>query len=154
METKSLLENTVVERLRKLGFHKAASDLSSLMVKKRKLAIAYEHYRYVKPEKVAQFNAELLKQTVKNSNSIANMEYQRLEFVPIEHYHAVPPEDVLQKLEEAQGRKCFDSFEVAYIKNVKDPLLFGRIDGTPNRFFVAQWDNDVSITDLLEDNEG
>jgi hypothetical protein len=47
---------------------------------------------------------------------------------------------------------CFDSFEIAKIqwkREIKDPILFGRIDGCPDRFYVSQWDDDVRIEDIL-----
>lgn len=145
---------TTAEQLGRLGFKKAAKDLGDIVARQRKLALAYEHYRYVLPEHVRNFNAKLLAKTGKNMNDLMTMEYQALVFTPIKDYEKVPPQDVLEKLETAQERKCFDSFEVAYIKNVKDPLLFGRISKCPSRFFIAQWDDDVSINDLLKENEG
>ncbi len=141
------------ERLEKLGFTKAAKDLSGLLVKKRKLAIAYEHYRFVTPENVSAFNQKL-KKAGKNMDDINRQEYQMLAFTPIGDYETVPPDHVLTNLETAQGRGCFDAFEIGYIKNIKDPLLFGRVTGTPNRFFIDQWDDDVKIDDLLRENEG
>lgn len=141
-------------RLGKLGFSRASKELSSLMERKRKLALAYEHYRFVTPDKIAKFNAELRAKTGKNMQDAYNMTYQVLDFVSIENYEHVPPDSVLANLEIAQERKCFDAFEVAYIKNVKDPLLFGRVNGTPNKFFIDQWDTDISIDDLLKANEG
>lgn len=143
-----------VGRLEALGFTKVATELGNILSMKRKLALAYELYRYVTPDNVEVFNEKLRAQTVKNPNDPWKISYQRLDFVPISNYEKAPPEDVLVKLEEAQGHKCFDSYEVGYIRNVEDPLLFGRIDKCPNRFFIAQWDTDVSIDDLLKANEG
>lgn len=143
-----------VDRLARLGFLRVASDLVEILETKRKLAVAYEFYRYVTPEKIALFNMELMKKTGKNMGDAWAMEYQRLDFTPIGAYEAVPPEGVLTKLEEAQDRQCFDAFEIAAIKNVKDPLLFGRVKGSPNYFFIDQWDDDVSIDQLLKENEG
>ena len=142
------------DRLAKAGFVKAAQDLRVMLTKKRKLAIAYELYRFVTPENVAKFNADLLKKTGKNLNDAWNQEYSVLAFVPIQSYGSVPPDEVITKLEEAQSHKCFDQYEVAYILDVKDPLLFGRVEGSPNRFFIAQWDDDVKIDDLIKENEG
>lgn len=142
------------EWLEKVGFTRAAADVKELVSRKRKLALAYEHYRFVTPENVDKFNAELRAKTGKNMSSTLYMEYQILGFVSIQNYEKVPPESVLKNLEIAQGHKCFDSFEVAYIRNVKDPLLFGRVEKCPNRFFIDQWDDDVCIDDLLKANEG
>lgn len=144
----------VVSRLESLGFKQAAHDLKEKVTVAKKLMIAYEHYRYVRQEKIDSFNKELMKMTGKNMESMARMEYQTLAFKGIGEYENAPPESVLVNLEIAMGRECFDQYEVAYIKNVKDPLLFGRIKGCPDRFFIDQWDDDVKITDLIGPLEG
>lgn len=141
-------------RLEKLGFKTAGTQLAQLLESKRKLMLAYEHYRCVTQENIDKFNAELLAKTGKKMNNPMEMSYQKLAFTSIGDYEKVPPEDVLAALETAQERKCFDSYEVGYIKDVKDPLLFGRVKETPNRFFIAGWDDDITIDQLLEENEG
>lgn len=158
METKEGMagwtwKNKKAEFLHGLGFKAAAAGLEKKALRAKKLMLAYEHYRFVRQEHIAAFNAKLMK-AGKNMDNINLMEYQRLEFVPTEYYQNVPPADVLEALGVAQKRECFDSFEVAYIKNIKDPLLFGRIDQCADRFFIAEWDSDVSIKDLLKENEG
>lgn len=50
--------------------------------------------------------------------------------------------------------KCFDSFSVAHIAEVKDPILFGEIAECTDKFFIAQWDEDVKIEDILTEKEG
>lgn len=154
METATKTQVARTVRLAELGLTRASADLATLLTRKRKLAVAYEHYRYVTPENVAAFNKRLLEKTGKNMQSVQNMEYQVLDFTPIADYPTVPPDDVLTQLEVAHGRECFDAFEIAHIRNVKDPILFGRVDGTPNRFYVAQWETDISIDDLIKENEG
>ena len=57
-------------------------------------------------------------------------------------------------LEEAKKLDCFDEFEIAYIAEVKDPILFGIVKGCSTKFYVAQWDDDVRIEDILAPNEG
>lgn len=154
METATMGQATRAVRLEKLGFKAAASELAILVKRKHNLMIAYENYRFVTPANIEKFNAALKKKTGKHLDDAWKQTYQVLAFTPIENYEKVPPEDVLQKLEMAQERKCFDNYEIAHIKEVKDPLLFGLVDGTANKFFIAQWDNDVSIDDLLKANEG
>lgn len=146
-------EPQAVTRLEALGFKKAAGILKEKSIKARKLALAYEHYRFVRQEKVDVFNNALKAKTL-NGKEPYNASWQTLAFAPIGEYEGAPPAEVLEALEVAQGRKCFDSYEVAHIRDVKDPILFGRIAGCPDRFFIGQWDNDVSIQDLLKDNEG
>jgi len=139
----------VVDRLEKLGFKAASAEVKELATRKRKMALAYELYRFVRPEKIQEFNAKLYKES-----RTSNGGYKMLDFQPIEHYKNVPPADVLNALEAAQGHKCFDKFDVAYIREVEDPILFGVINGCEDRFYIAQWDNDVKIEDILGPNEG
>lgn len=154
METQTKTQEGKAELLEKLGFKTLASELTRLKARKRKLALAYELYRFVRQEQVDKFNAELKKKTGENLGDAWSQSYQMLAFTPIESYDKVPPDSVLTSLGTAIEHKCFDNFEVAYIKNVKDPLLFGRVEGCSDRFFIDQWGDDVKITDLLKDNEG
>ncbi len=148
MEITTKQEPAVIDRLEKLGFKAASTKVKELSVKQRKMAIAYEHYRFVRPEKIEAFKQKLEKESRRGN------EYKTLAFTPVESYQEVPPPDVLEKMEVAVDRKCFDQFEVAHIINVKDPILFGRIKGCPDRFFIGQWDDDVRIEDILKPNEG
>lgn len=146
----------ITEQLEKLGFKTAADKVKKLTEKKRKLAIAYEHYRFVREEKIQDFNQKLKEKTFDRKKNGYEM-WQTLTFTPVENYEEVPPMDVLNLLEEAVGRNCFDSYEIAHIKSVvkvPDPILFGRINECPDRFFIGQWDDDVSIEDILKPNEG
>jgi hypothetical protein len=148
------------ERLEKLGFTKASEELKIKEELKRKMTIAYEHFRYVRPEKITAFNEKLKQETIKREgkkgvNLYEN--YDKLSFTSIKEYETIPPTDVLEKIEEAQEIGCFDEFEIAKIESVKeykDPIVFGKINGCSDLFFVAQWDNDVSIEDILMPNEG
>ncbi len=148
-------EQETIGKLEKLGFKTASDKVKKLSEKSRKLAIAYEHFRFVRKEKIADFNQKLKEKTMKRSNY--REEYQQLSFTPTENYSEVPPDHVLKSLEDALEKKCFDSFEIAHIVDVvkvPDPILFGRIEGCTDRFFIDQWDDDVSIQDILKDNEG
>jgi hypothetical protein len=60
---------------------------------------------------------------------------------------------VLEKMREAKKCNCFDSFEIAKIESIevkKDPILFGRVNECGDRFFIAQWDDDVTIEAIKE----
>lgn len=149
-------EKITHEELEKLGFKEVAGNLRTLAIKKKKMAIAYEHYRFVRQEKINEFNAKLRKNTEK-AGAYGYASWQTLTFTPVSNYTEVPPKHVLTKLAEAMERKCFDGFEIAHIVTeikVPDPILFGRIEGCPDRFYIDQWDNDVKIEDILKDNEG
>lgn len=135
-------------RLESLGFKRVVKKNEEVGILRIKLAIAYEHFRYVTQEKVDKFNQKLQTKTYNNGD------YKRLEFESIAKTELVPPGDVLTKLEEAKKLNCFDEFEVGYIAEVKDPIIFGRVKGCTTRFFIAQWDEDIRIEDILAPNEG
>lgn len=140
---------TAADRLEKLGFKRASSQVRVLAERKRKMMIAYENFRFVTEKKVQEFNAKL-RATARNTR----IAYNELYFTDVQAYEGVPPGHVLQAMEEAMNLGCFDKFEIAAIREVKDPILFGRITGCGDRFYIAQWDDDVKIEDILKPNEG
>jgi len=156
MTTKTEKLEVVADRLEQVGFKNASAQLKLKKIKAQKLAVAYELYRFVRQERIEEFNQELRRKTQNQSSSYM---YKTLDFCSIESYANCPPESVLLNLEKAQaltvaGVKVFDSYEVASIQEVKDPLLFGRVNGCSDYFFIDQWGDDVKITDLLKANEG
>jgi len=145
----------IVSQLERTGFTKAATLLKVKEVLWKKAIVAYEHYRYVKPEYIKAFDKRL-EQTTHKEDKWAYT-YDKLEFIAIKEYAKVPPAEVLDQLATAQQRGCFDAFEVCRIRSVKvvkDPILFGRVNGCPDRFYIAQWDDDVKIEDILEPGQG
>lgn len=140
-----------------LGFNAAVAQLKVDKELGRKLRIAFEHFRVVEPQHIARFNTALREKTQKIDMMYGSPTFDRLAFTPVAQYRNVPPADVLQKLREAKTLACFDTFEIATIESVKvipDPILFGRINGSGNRYFIAQWDDDVKIEDILREDEG
>lgn len=148
------------EQLKELGFEEAAELVQVRQEKAKKLVIAYEHYRYVRQEHIDRFNAKLKNETIKKTGKARydlREHYDSLVLIPIQKYKEVPPSFVLDSLKEAKTRNCFDTFEIAKIEGVneyKDPILFGRVNDCPDRFYISQWDDDVKIEDILEANEG
>lgn len=67
----------------------------------------------------------------------------------LKDYTGIPPQHVLDALKLAKDRSCFDAFTIATVRKVKDPLLLGNINGCPDRFFIAQWGDDVCLDDVL-----
>lgn len=149
-----------LERLEQLGLTKCATELKKELTIRQKLAVAYEHYRYLTPEKLVAFNTKLRKETEKDEGKNAwgtIKSYKRTKQTPLKDYEKVPPDAVLDALETAQGRGCFDAFEVMTLeshKEVPDPILLGKVEGSPDLFFIAQWDEDIKIEDILKDHEG
>lgn len=150
------MKQITAEWLKELGLESAANKVSATKEFERRCAIAYEHFRFVTQKNIDDFNAKLEKETLKkDSNGFSR--YDTLQFVNLRAYREIPPANVLLKLEEAKGRNCFDDFEVAKIESVEirpDPILFGRVKGCPDRFYISQWDSDVRIEDILKENEG
>lgn len=144
-------EQETIDTLEKLGFKAASEKIKRLAAKKRKLVIAYEHFRFVRKEKIEEFNKKLY------AKRESDHKYQQLGFTSIEHYLEVPPEYVFDAMIQAVEKNCFDGFEVASIVSivkVPDPILFGVITGCTDKFFIAQWNDDVKIEDILGANEG
>ena len=149
------MEKICTDRLDKIGLKTASSKIKELTELRRKMSIAYEHFRFVTPDKINAFNEKLMKQTEKNEQRYRT--YDRLNFINLGSYEEVPPLDVLDKIEQAQEIGCFDTFEIAKIESVKetkDPIVFGIVNGCPDKFFVAQWMDDIKIEDILKENEG
>lgn len=147
-------ENELIE----LGLPAAAAQIKKERELARKLRIAFEHFRVVEPAHIDRFNKELYKKTLKKAASAWGSDtYNRLKFTPIHNYENLPPAEALEKLREAKTLGCFDTFEIATIESVEivpDPILFGRITGSENRYFIAQWDDDVKIEEILRADEG
>ena len=73
--------------------------------------------------------------------------------IPINNYSKLIPEYCLDKTIVADSTGFFDYFTVAYPEVAEfpkaDPVIFGRRKNSPNRFYITQWDNDVTLDDLL-----
>jgi hypothetical protein len=126
------------EWLKELGMDKMAEKVLRKKSGRDKLLKAVEKYRYATGEDLDDFNKEM-----KDHG-------KELVLVAIKDYDKLPPDDVLQSLQVAKDDDIFDSFEIAYIRKVKDPILFGAIDDFKNlHFFIAQWGDDVKIEDII-----
>lgn len=133
------------EALKDLGFDNALKKLSMA----EKLKVAYAKYGYVSQEKIKEFNSKLYKETVEETNM--SRIYKTLVFLDIKTFGELPPYYVLDKMREAMADNIFDRYEIAKIESkvvVKDPILFGIIEGCTDKFFIAQWDDDVSIEEI------
>lgn len=142
------------------GFIAAAEKANTINERYVRLVRAYEHFRYVTEENVKAFNEKLKKSTERTTGTAGyNLTriYDELALMPIGEYKDMPPADVLMKVKSAADMKIFDEFELAKIKSKReylDPIVFGRITGCKDRFYIAQWDNDVTIDQLIEAHEG
>jgi len=149
-ETTEIASEEVIKKkiaeLRSMGFEQVAKKAESA----HKMTIAYGKYMFISQETVDRFNDKLRKETLEEDSRTRH--YKKLVFIPIDKYQQIPPVHVLNALSIARKMDLFDRFEIGkidWIKEIKDPIVFGRIDGCEDRFFISQWDDDVKIEDLL-----
>ena len=145
-KVEELRQVNINERLKKLGLTSAAQNVDAAA----KMKFAYKNYLFITSEKIIAFNAKLRKDSSEINGFVET--YKSLIFIPLEKYIEVPPSFVLDALEKARNDNCFDTFEIAkidWIREVKDPIVFGRIKSCDDRFFISQWDDDVNIEDIL-----
>ncbi len=62
----------------------------------------------------------------------------------------VPPQEVLEKLKIARDAKLFDDYAVLHIQYVPDPILCGLIKESNDLYFIAEWGDDVKLTDIVK----
>jgi len=157
-------QDTLKTELELLGLKAASRTVDRKVEMARKMAIASEHHRVVTPKNIEKFNRKLRRRTlsVLRIGRSYKSTWQRLNFTPIDQYEEIPPTPVLEALKKAKELKCFDGFEVATLKVENatkmipppDPILFGTIRDCSNKYFIAQWDEDVAIEDILKRGEG
>jgi len=157
-----------LELLKEIGMSKASDGLEKKIELRSKLFTAYQNFQFICKEAVDRFNKNLREKTEviydKKTKEVRKkvdpkkwneVVYDKLVFSKLSDYPYVPPADVLMKVKDAMDKKCFDTFEVAKIESVVeiiDPIIFGKIDGCTDLFFIAQWDEDVKFEDLMKDN--
>lgn len=157
------------ELLKSLGFVKAAEPVLQKATLSQKLKrIADLKFIAIKTQKITAFlqrlGTEYNKQngvdqegTVWNDYCVLTCHSRGYKGVgkfewsetPIDKYEGIPPEGVLKRFAEVKETKVFDRYSVATVKAVKDPLLLGHIDGSEDRYFIAQWGDDVKLDDVI-----
>lgn len=147
-----LIKPDMLDKLEAAGLNKVVSRIKSVRLLHQKLDIAYKNYQLIATDEIiSEFNEKLKKETLKEDKY--SYSYKHLLFTPLEEYQKVPPDFVLERIIKAKQLECFDSFEVCTIgwhKEIKDPIVFGIIKGCSDKFFISQWDDDITITELLE----
>lgn len=157
-----------IELLQELGMVKAVENTTKRIEQSRKLHLAYQNYAFVPQEAVDRFNKKLREKTeviydkktgevrkkvdLKKYNEVV---YDSLVFKKLADYGEVPPVEVLRDVKKAHDLGVFDAFEVAKVESVRevvDPIVFGKINGCTDLFMIAQWDNDVKFEDLQKEN--
>lgn len=151
-----MANEAVLALLERAGMVKAKAAVVEQLAKLKKLQRAYQVHEWVRQESIDAFNLRLMEETAKSAGTAGRdlvERFKQLCFTPLEDYADVPPVEALEAIAVAKESGVFDAFEVAQIKDVevyKDPIVFGRINGCTDRFFVCQWDTDVSFEDLAK----
>ncbi len=124
--------------LKELGMDAIAEDLLKKKRGRERLLRAVEDYQYATGEDIDDYNKDL------------KQHGKELAIVEIKDYKRLPPDYVLEELTKAKAKDLFDTFHIAFIRKVKDPILFGKIKAFKNLyFFIAQWGDDVKFEDIL-----
>jgi len=127
-----------ISLLKELGMEGIAAKLLRKKTGKEKLLKAINDYRYATQEEIDDFNEEMREHN------------KELVIEEIKDSKKLPPDNVLVELRSAKNKGCFDKFHIAYIRAVKDPILFGKIDGFDTLYFyIAQWGDDVKIEEII-----
>ncbi len=146
------------DEYRALGLTKIANVVDRKANKVLKeLSIAAAGYKRINRAELDKFQKEL--------SAVSDMRSKRhLEETPLALYvgqgesHdtvkeaelAIPPADVLEKLRIARDAKLFDDFSILHIKYVPDPILCGRINESSDLYFIAEWGDDVKLSDIVK----
>ena len=139
---KELAEKAFEEALKyeKIGQKTVVGDLEVEINKNLKLAaIQVSDYNKIVVKKQVDEYCEHLP---KNKELIVD---------DLEEFGKPIPGSVLENVEKAKECKIFDSYCVFWIREVKDPIIFGQIkEESEKYFFIDEWDDDISVEDLLE----
>lgn len=134
-----------MEKLSAAGFYQAAEKLKrqrQALTKGtstyEKAKVAFSNCVYITEKQVSRFDFYLRSQNKLRKST------------PISEFRDIPPQDVVDAVQRAQGLKCFDYFTVMTVVNDPDPIIFGHIQGVGEWFYIAQWGDDVNIFDILE----
>lgn len=139
-------QETFMERMSRLGFKNVVAKAGRMV----RMKVAYSDYLFVTPSHINDFNEKLKEETLKEDKRAYH--YKKLIFISLDKYTAIPSITALNALESAQTRGIFDSFMVCkidWVEEIKDPIIFGRIEGCEDFFFISQWDNDVRVEEII-----
>ena len=120
--------------LKELGMEAVAEKILTKKKGRDNILKAVTDYKHATGADIDDFNNDI------------RAEGKHLEIVLMKDYKKLPPDSVLESLKTAQDSGIFDTFHIAYIVKVKDPILFAKIKAFPNLFFfVDQWGDDVTF---------
>ena len=62
---------------------------------------------------------------------------------------SLPPAEVLKTMASAKETGIFDSFAVIHVRKAPDPIIVGQIRGSNDMWFVAEWGDDIRLSDIV-----
>lgn len=132
-----------IDRLLELGALAQAEILDTELRLRQKLNHLKEwDYKLLTAEAIGTF-ADANRMT-------ATKDGLKIHIDPLETFSKLMPDEVLDELEKAKGRKLFDKFAVLWAEKVPDPLLLGVIDGCEDYFYICAWGDDISFDQIVK----
>lgn len=148
------------DEFRALGLEHLADVMDKKAIKiLKEIAISAAGYKRINRSELDAFQKELA--AVSDMTSKRKLEETLLKYyvgqgkadgdVVEEKDLAAPPAEVLVELGKAKTSKLFDDFAVLHIKYVPDPILCGKINESEDLFFIAEWGDDVKLSDIVKE---
>lgn len=148
------------EELSALGLTKAATTLrrktvlagyiavtrESIQKYLCKLAQTYNRERGATGDCIVGLSVAYTVDSHARGRNIGKFEYKE---VGLAEYEGVPPRHVLDAIREHKSRNVFDTMVVGSVQFVPDPIVWGMVNGDTNRYFIAQWDKDICLDDVI-----
>lgn len=132
------------KELHDLGLTDLANQAEAEANKRLKeMFIAEAGYKKIPREALTKFETEL-----------SNM-WKKMVYTPLAKYtgvdgQSVPPQEVLDELKTARDTKLFDDYTVLSVQKVPDPILCGVIKESNDLYFIAEWGDDVKLSDIIK----
>lgn len=160
-ETQGELAISKADEYRALGMEKLA-NVVEYKTKKilREIGISAAGYKRINRTELQEFCKELEQVSDYNSKrylketplkkyvgqNVGQLEGQKISEADL----GLPPQDVLDKLKVARDSKLFDDYAVLHIEYVPDPILCGKIKESEDLYFIAEWGEDVKLSDIVK----
>jgi hypothetical protein len=139
-----------IDKLKEAGF----TGITDTLTRLDKIQMAYEKYPSISQSTIDDYNKKLRKATEIDQGWSVN--YQKAKLIKLSEYMETPPEKCLDAIIEARNTNLFEDFKLLHVvwtketKKVPDPIVFGTFKDLDDYFFITQWDDDISLEDLLD----
>lgn len=122
----------------KLGLVTVAQEFEKIMEKNLKLAViqASGFDKFISYKQIDKYRKDLPK-------------CKELVIDSLKEYEKPIPRDAQKVLSLAKKSKLFDDYKIFWIREVKDPIIFGITKEMPDLyFFISEWGEDISFNDF------